>query len=1133
MASWDEIREEARAFRAWCEHFCVGEPDARALLKAADKLTGFKRERLPAGHPLLAGAEASLDPDAARAFTSLAIPERWVAFCEAHEYAHYCLECGCLGRGIEASAIAEEGDPAARVLSGYGPQEQRERECNVFACEFFLPSELLFQWFVEEELDAEAIAQRSGMPVELVLHQLAKTVLAAGTTEPAAPSLGERPLDKSQRRAAMSVGRPTLVTAGAGTGKTRALVGRIDHLLGAEVPAESMLAITYSKRAAQELRERVHRLSPDAARQMWLGTFHAFGLELLRKYGSALGLDGQPKVIDAIEAEGVLETLLPQLELQHYRSLWRPTLHFQSLLEAISRAKDELASPTDYHRCAQAMLDRAAPRSKAATTAERALEVARVYAVYEAYLAEQNLLDFGDLILKPLQLLAANDAVRAEIQARYPHILVDEYQDTNRASGALLKALAGDGRGLWVVGDVRQAIYRFRGAAPENVARFEEDFPGAEVVTLRRNYRSQPPIIDAFSHWAKEMNLSKGKEFEPWEADRPHQDGEVRILCAEDEESEAAGIAHQIRDLAAAGIPLREQAILCQTHTNLERMAALLGKMGVPVLYLGDVLKRLEVSDLLSVLALAAGDAGALVRIAEMDEYRMPVADLRLLLEMAREPERSVAETLALARDDGRLSPAGRESVRRLAEHLGSVTFGVEAHTFLASFLFGRSNMARALASDTSVPAVQKRMAIAALLELARSRKGARRRPGTDPKQAFLDFIRHAAQRRRAEGSLRRLPEWAAGVEAVRLMTVHAAKGLEFRAVFLPRMRIGHFPTRYQRTACPLPEGLGPGHTEHEDEDEEECVFFVALSRARDVLVLSRPLRVGSKKWQPSEFLDRIGSALQLKPASLPTWVSEPAEADQRRREPAPAEAAAKDAFDIREVNLYLSCPKKFFYEEQLGLPRHRGDSPHLHMHGSIHGVMDWVKSEWDEGREVGLPEALRVLGHVWERKGPRQHPYDALYRSTAEESVGGFLAMGSAPKGATPKQTWRVQLEHGTITCTPDLVRPSDGAGLVLRQVRTGKPKKEDAQDPVYALLARGAAEAHPGVGVKLEVAHLATDTVDAVEVSAEEQKEMLQDLNGALRGIRSGAFPVHPRKPKDCPQCAHYFVCPKAESV
>src|SRR5947209_10319398 len=286
------------------------------------------------------------------------------------------------------------------------------------------------------------------------------------------------------------------------------------------------------------MRERVERFALDAAPKIWIGTFHAFGLELLRRYWQEAALPPRARVLDPVDALFILERHLPQLGLDYYQNLYEPTTHLAAILAAISRAKDELVSRVKYEELAVAMLEHAQGKGDVEEThkAERAAEVARVYHFYQNHLERNGLLDFGDLIFRTVRLLREQDAVRMEIQAQYRHVLVDEYQDVNRAYGVLLGLLANRGEGLWVVGDTRQAIYRWRGAAPAQVRYFLKDFPHGRAKALTVNYRSLPPIVHFISAVASQMaaipsmghtetaSMTGRADFSVWRAHRQESD---------------------------------------------------------------------------------------------------------------------------------------------------------------------------------------------------------------------------------------------------------------------------------------------------------------------------------------------------------------------------------------------------------------------------------------------------------------------------------------------------------------------------------------------------------------------------------------------------------------------------------
>ena len=442
MSHWDEIRRRARTQRAAVLREAGGDSSADSLLAAAERLTGFERIGLLAGDSLLDGAEATLDHDMERVWFNRKVEPALARFYQAHEYAHLWLhpERGNHPEfGLDPEAVEEPLPVGVNRVEGYGPEELREREANVFAREFLLPTDVLRDWYEADKPSASNIAERLGLPEVLVLQQMARALLTPEIppTHLSPGDTDERPLDPSQEEAANAPRGPLLLEAGPGTGKTRTLVGRIVFLLEQEVSPTAILALTFSNRAAEEMRSRVADANPEDASRIWIGTFHAFGLELLRKYGTQLGLPSRISVLDPSDAIALLEGMLSNLNLNHYQNLYDPALYLRDIMAAISRAKDELVGPEEYAALAERMLDEAATTGEM-EKAERAVEVARVYRAYQDVLDRDHLLDFGDLISKSVSLLRTHADVRDTLRRTYGHVLVDEYQDVNRASGLLL-----------------------------------------------------------------------------------------------------------------------------------------------------------------------------------------------------------------------------------------------------------------------------------------------------------------------------------------------------------------------------------------------------------------------------------------------------------------------------------------------------------------------------------------------------------------------------------------------------------------------------------------------------------------------------------------------------------------------
>jgi len=1136
MNGWDELRRQALEKHELASKRTGGDLSASALLAAAAAITGISCHARPSGDSLLAGAEAVLDPESKAIWFNQDVDEALMRFFQAHEYAHWWIDGGqanCTPAHLDPEASEISSRFGIQRVEGYGPKELRERQANVYGREFLLPTTTLWRWYIEENLSADEIIVRVGLPAGMVLHQLARAVLipdAGG--DPVRSSASRRavpPLDPSQKRAAEVPHGPFLVNAGPGTGKTRTLIGRIDYLLrDCGVAPTSIIALTFSNKAAEEMRERVATVAPAAAPYLWLGTFHAFGLELLRKYGDQVDLPSDPQVLDPMDALFLLERELPRLDLKHYQNLYEPAIALRDILNAISRAKDELVDPVRYAQLATAMAGSATNEDQL-EKADRAAEVAAVYAHYQRLLEKEKALDFGDLIARSVRLLQNNPNVRDQVRVMYSHILVDEYQDVNRASGVLLREIAGDGSGLWVVGDVRQSIYRFRGAAPSNIRRFADDFPGAGRDSLEVNYRSQPVIVDTVAALAPEMRATRAERFTPWRPNRPQNGGSVVLEIAEDGTAEAEGIAAaMLRRHEADGIAFRDQAVLCRSHTSLARIAGILEQKSVPILYLGDLFERPEIRDLLALLSLQSERNGrGLVRVARFPEYDIALADVQTLLEIAREADVSFPKALSLGHKSTEISPHGKEGFRRISSHLEGISFVTSAWGMLARYLFERSNFLRPHLEDGSVSGQQRRAAIFQFLRFAHEQRQRTISKGEDPKRSFLRLIRRLEQFGE-EKQLRDIPEWTEHIDAVRLLTVHGSKGLEFSAAYVPTLGRGYFPANRQWQPCPPPDGMLMDSTDDDHDEEEECLFFVAISRARDYLCLSRAQRYGQRTSNPSSILDAIRPSLTTADEGAISWArkSEPSVARPMHLPP-----PEQPVFSVEELELYIRCPRRYYYERRLGLAGTRDDSAYLQFHRCVYEVLRQIAEEGAAGGAVDLDHAEQLLANVWRDHGPLDHPYEPIYRQYAEEMVA--RAVSRIPVGlAVERPNWEIQLTHGLVTLQPDNIELRESGVTAFQHLRTGRISKSEHEKDIYALYQLGAEQGTSGTRHQVEAVSLSTDTAEVVRLTAQMKRTRVGHFDAAMAGILSEDFQPKPSE-RECPRCPHYFICPKAEDT
>jgi DNA helicase-2/ATP-dependent DNA helicase PcrA len=1092
--------------------------DAPSLVATASKDAGYTIVPIDPDSPNLGGGDGSLSHNTKTIYVSNSLDEPMRAFVAAHELGHVAIETPddpvIVPRGIDPGGPEEATPIGIRRVESYSPQERREQLANVFAREFLLPRQAAWRLFVDDALDASQIAKNLKLPLGLVHQQLATSLLLPASSETKPGTAKPAPaLDSSQKEAAEHEGSPLLVEAGPGTGKTRTLVGRIEFLLGKGVAPSSILALTFSNRAAAEIRERIALTAPEAARELWAGTFHSFGLELLRKHGHLVDVGEPVRLLDQADQLALLEEDLLKLRLEYYLRLFEPLADLRHVLSAISRAKDELKTPDDYLKAAEYWKLRASDDDEA-LKAEKAIEVARVYAHYDRRMRGEKQVDFGDLISRPVGLFERHPEILAQTQAQYGHILVDEYQDVNRASAVLVKKLAGDGRRLWVVGDAKQSIYRFRGAAPINTRNFEKDYPAGVRKSLKINYRSFKQIVDAFGAYARSMRavtISVGLE-----AIRGADQEAIDFNCASNLDAEVAGVAGEVRRFHANRIAFKDQAVLCRTHSQLEEVSRGLEAVGIPVLYLGDLFERPEVRDLLALVSFVSEPGrGGLLRVAELEPYRIPLADVREFLTQAKAADAKPSEHLKRLETVINISQPGRKGLARLAGDLEGVAYMTGPGTFLSRVLFDRGLVRPHLAGDAASDA-QKRLAVHQLLQFAiENNKG---KPGKDPKREMLNWIRRL-ESFGDERALREPPSAISNIDAVRLMTVHASKGLEFRAVHIPILGKTKFPLKWNGQRCEPPPLFYPTSAVDDHGEEEECLFFVALSRARDRLSLSRAQRYSEKqRCNASDALAVIGRHLPRAPDCQPTWTSGlPVGVDRATR---PDLAVTAQEHDARDLEQYQRCARQYLYQRVLGLGGGREDNAYVQFHRAVYGTLRWIGEQKGAATRKTLTAAFE---QAWLEIGPHKHPLAPLYRDVAERMLDLAFRRGSA--GVEYHREFHLALGGASVKATIDEVERS-GSGYVARRLRTGRKPKEPDHRLLHALMLEAARRSTSGA-VQLQLHYLTGDA----SVPIPFDRVMASRLEAAaeiLRDLAAGHFPPTTENRENCPRCPHYFICP-----
>lgn len=1092
------------------------------LAIAAAASAGVEVQRVDRDSAMLNGARATYDPATPLITHEATGSDFNDAFLVAHEVGHVQLGDRTQpdrATDVDYSRPSELPPVGAERVEDYSRRQRREVQMDLFARELLLPRATARLLHVDRGMTSEEIAQTLRAPRAAVAQQLLDALLLPVAEADFAKVPAERALNDKQTSAAEHWGEAYLLEAGPGTGKTQALVGRVSWLLKTrKVDPRNILVLTFSNKAAGELFDRIAAMDTAAAAAMWIGTFHSFGLDLVRRFHHRLGLPEDPRMIDRADAIGLLEMEAPKLALEHYKNLWDPTDNLDKILAAISRAKDELVSPADYQSLVAAM-ETAADNEEARIEASKLAEVARVYARYEEIKNAISRLDFGDLVTLPVKLLAEHEDVRAELSALYSHILVDEYQDVNRSSVELLKKLRPTGEHLWAVGDAKQSIYRFRGASSVNLANFSTDFPGAKDGRLTVNYRSTDEIVRTFSKFAEEMNVAKRKE-SSLSADRGESGIQPEHRQAEYAADEIEAVAEAIEAFRKEGIDYRDQAVLCTGNDKLAKIGAALESLRIPVLHLGSIFERSEIKDLLSLLSVLVDQrAMGIVRAATMEQFAMSIGDAaHILQELARGAGPSPAWS-AGPEQLPELSTEGRVALDALGRALAGFDERSLPWEVLSALLLDRTRIAAKLSTDATIASRAKSIAIWQLMNFIRSPA-----PGQGlPIVRLLDRIRRLV-RLADERDLRQLPFSAQGLDAVRLMTIHGSKGLEFRAIHFPGASansIPRSPNMFQ--GIETPDGLVRGesgtgkevrHRAHAD--EQECLFYVAMSRARDRLIIYSPSKnAANARWGYSEYIDRIVPPA-VRSLVHPALELPPEDAGR-------VDIAFEGRISIGDTKLavYDSCPRRFYYSYLVEVGGKRFETTFMKMHDAVQMVVDWMVAQAPD--QVEPTEVDRRLAQALDNTGVGGSGYAEEYRAIADTLVARLV---ESRTGMTKLPNPGLALDSGGTIIdvrVDDILEDADGR-MRVRRIRTGHATKKSQTDTASSSLFFAGQVAFPGS--KVEVVHLADSESMPIEIDPKKISARRSGIDKVIEAIVTGDLPPD-RSSRTCPRCPAFFIC------
>jgi DNA helicase II / ATP-dependent DNA helicase PcrA len=970
-------------------------------------------------------------------------------------------------------------------------------------------------------------------------------------------------LNDAQRRAITHGEGPLLVIAGAGTGKTRVITERIRHLLESDpnLPGESILGLTFTDKAAGEMKARVVKTVGERAKDVTLKTFHAFCDALLKN------TDPQRRMLDKFDHWILLRRNLSRLQLDRYRRLAEPGQFLNDFVEFFSRCQDELVSCDDYQRYVdevggQLQAERA--KLDADTLAERQEAVAREQEIARAYRASEELLcekkcsSFGTLITGAVGLLERDAALRASLQNRFRYILVDEFQDTNIAQLRLLELLVNDSKNIFAVGDNDQAIYRFRGASFGSFKLFLERFAAWHEgqdssrfrVSLTENYRSTPNILRVATQVIGQNTVSS--DF-PKKILSPNKPGgeKIRIVELATPEDEARWVAGELDRIHKAGRRWSDFAVLYRAHGHRDELVPELAHRKIPfVISRLSILEHPLVKDVLAYLRFIATpyDDISTARVLAAPAWQLAPPDLVRFAERARKERARIYDVLQTQQPPLPFDPS-HSAVVELLQFTTAQRKTLkrrDARHIVADLFEWLEVYQRAAPRDRDYV---KRLA--EFIKEWEDKSDTRKLP------EFIEYLDYFEQ----AGGTVCLEDDAPG-DAVRLMTVHGAKGLEFSHVFVLRVNKNKFPQPERPHVFEFPAALmkegGPEEQFHNQ--EERRLFYVALTRAADRLTITA---LAEKKGRVPPFLEDIlmdpaiqrrdvlrlapkpaavsvnGTQLTLNPATGSLFVPPIEHPKIFSRIAAWAEAFLPPSPEPLELNpsavdSYRKCPQKYLFAYLWSLQE--GAKATLTFGRVMHGTIRRMMGEFKKGNRLPFEEVQRLFAAEWSTYGFEDDYQEGEYKKDGLEQLRALheAVLRESPQIMEIEKTFALPVENNVVLKGRiDQINSLGRKDVEIVDYKTGKAKKEtearrDLQLSIYALAAKEIFELNPARMVFHYLQDNSRQETTRTAKQLEEAQEIVQEV---AADIRARSF--HAKEGFICRSCAYRPICPGHEEA
>jgi len=975
-------------------------------------------------------------------------------------------------------------------------------------------------------------------------------------------------LNPKQKQAANHVLGPMLVLAGAGTGKTSVLVHRISRLIsGKHAKPNEVRAFTFTHKAAKEIRSRVSKSSAGiAAAGLHASTFHGYCYELLRDAGEDFQL------LDQFELWTFLRQRVADLPLNRFLRAANPGRFLKDLLTFFDRCSDELVTAATYRdyisrvASGEAAPPRVAKKKQAEKMSrdeviERCQEISAIFTAVEELLAQNRLLTFGALVSRATSLLRANAQLLQREQRNSRFLLVDEFQDSNHAQIELTRVLAGEEQNVFAVGDPDQAIYHFRGASSAAFNEFVSVFDRLEqknIVNLAQNQRSTQNILDCgFSAISRNpgvaqpgsrLNFDRQKLLSARDEEE-RQRGTAMLFLSEpvdivpyrDYAEECADIAERILRLHDQGARWSDCAVLFRSHANAEGLVEELGARGIPFeVQDTDVFESDAVRDLVAWLH------ASIFSNADISFFRLALRDCsgvdldQLQAKLSSAPRGTKVSSL-LDEAEG-----GRELLRALqkfAEERNVVQGDLLQVIDAAPDELGISRDAIELVRFREFVANwrEKRIArtgrLPEFLEyLDLYREGGGTLPLVPPERPEEEF--HKGPPAEAEYSPSLIEGLNENRDAVKLLTIHAAKGLEFKNVFVLRVVKQSFPTHYRETLFEFPRDLSPANYQVDKSDdqihaeEERRLFYVAITRARDTLTLYGRLRAGKNKQEiPYGYLRELSDDSSMKYVMrvrdpikvdrdemiqrVPEWVLIGANSSSRTIE-----------LSASAIEAYATCPLKFALQKRWRLPEE--PSAALQYGAAMHSTLKDFYDAARRGIDRSPEESVEIFLREFEQAKIEEELQRTLYERQGAEQLRQFIALRALepkPQVLTTEKSFRFTIEDVAINGRIDRIDRLEGGGVLVLDYKTGAPKNDQDASGSVQLGLYGMAARRDGHAVEKMAFYNLEDNTTAETKRINEEK-ICETVLEVSRGIRAGEFAPNPGF--HCKNCGYNSLCP-----